>query len=205
MNGEFDNYLKEVNKHLKPLPLSERMDIIKEIRSQIIELETVHNTPEEILSRFGSPKNLTKAYLSNLITEKKSLSLNTILALCAYYTLVGFTGIIILPILIICASVFSVCSIVTPILVCIKMLNSLLNLGLPLTDHVEISAGVFPLNPILEFLLSLPLGALLFTIGWGCWKLLRAYIKSLGKAKLLTAPFKERHPCKKELLPPKIR
>lgn len=188
MNGEFDKYLNEVDKHLKPLPLPERMDIIKEIRSQIIELETMRNTPEEILSRFGSPKNLAKAYLSNLIIEKKSLSLNTILALCAYYTLVGFTGVIILPILIVCSSVFSVCGIVTPILAFIKMLNSLLNLGLPLTDHVEISAGVFPLNPILEFLLSLPLSALLVALGWGCWKLLRAYIKSVGKAKLLITP-----------------
>lgn len=182
MNKIFNDFLEKVEKYLSPLPISERMDIIQEIKSQISELETAGKSPEEILERLRNPKDLAKAYLSSLITNQKASRRNKIAALCAYYTLASFTGIIVIPILLICAPVFIFCSVVTPILTLLKMLNHLLNLGLPNLNHI-VSLGAFQFDPIWEFLLSLPISALLFSIGWGCWKLLLIYITGMGKAK----------------------
>jgi len=39
MNAKLEKYLNTVEKHLNPLPASERIDIVKEIKSLIIELE----------------------------------------------------------------------------------------------------------------------------------------------------------------------
>ena len=47
MNAKLEKYLNTVEKHLNPLPASERIDIVKEIKSLIIELEN-DNVPTEI-------------------------------------------------------------------------------------------------------------------------------------------------------------
>lgn len=38
MEKELNDYLEKVEKHLKPLPVSERIDIVQEIKSEILEL-----------------------------------------------------------------------------------------------------------------------------------------------------------------------
>lgn len=183
MDKTFNEYIQKVEKYLKPLPSLERMDILKEINSQILELENAGKTKEDILQRLGSPKELAKSYLSLLIGDEKSLLRNKVLAICAYYTLASFTGMIIIPILFICATVFIFCGVATPIISLIKMFDYLLNLGLPYMDHVGTSFGSLQMNPILGFLISLPMAALLFGAGRGCWKLLLAYIKGIKQIK----------------------
>ena len=39
MNATLEKYLDTVDKCLKPLPTSERVDIVKEIKSSILEME----------------------------------------------------------------------------------------------------------------------------------------------------------------------
>ena len=56
MNTTFEKYLDTVDKCLKPLPTSERVDIVKEIKGSILEMESDHLSTEEILNRLGNPK-----------------------------------------------------------------------------------------------------------------------------------------------------
>lgn len=39
MNTKLDKYLDTVDRHLQPLPASERVDIVKEIKGSMIEME----------------------------------------------------------------------------------------------------------------------------------------------------------------------
>ena len=39
MNTKLEKYLDTVDKYLRPLPVSERVDIVKEIKSSILEME----------------------------------------------------------------------------------------------------------------------------------------------------------------------
>ena len=68
MDTTFEKYLDTVDKSLKPLPTSERVDIVKEIKSSILEMEGDNLTTEQILSRLGRPKDLAKAYLGDLLS-----------------------------------------------------------------------------------------------------------------------------------------
>ena len=61
--------LKKIEKYLKPLPISERVDIVKEIKSEILELQGDGKTAEQITERLGNPKELAKAYLGDLIAK----------------------------------------------------------------------------------------------------------------------------------------
>ena len=67
-------YLEKVEKCLKPLPDSERVDIVKEIKSEMLELQAEGKTAEEVVARLGKPGELAKAYLGDLITKDTSFS-----------------------------------------------------------------------------------------------------------------------------------
>ena len=63
MEKNLNDYLDKVEKYLKPLPISERVDIVKEIKSEILELQSDGKTAEQITGRLGNPKELAKAYV----------------------------------------------------------------------------------------------------------------------------------------------
>lgn len=180
MEKILNDYLEKIEKYLKPLPVSERVDIVKEIKSEIIELKSDEKTTEEIIERLGNPKELAKAYLGDLIVESSAFSWNRILAICAYYSLAGFSGLFVIPVLAICSPTFIFCAVVTPIMGGIKLIDVLLNLGIPYANYIGI-AGIE--NPFVVFVLSIIIGVALYLIGRGCWKLLVRYIKIVSKTK----------------------
>ena len=183
MNAALEKYLNTVDKCLKPLPASERVDIVKEIKSSILEMESDNLTTEQILDRLGKPKDLAKAYLGDLLSKESGFSWNRFLTVCAFYSIVGLSGMIVIPCLAIVAPVFIFCGIVSPILMAIKMADYILNLGLPYMENMGVFIGIAPLNPIAEFAITLIIGALLILAGRGCWKLLVNYCKKIGKTK----------------------
>lgn len=71
MNQSLEKYLTAVDRHLKPLPVSERADIVKEIKSTMLEMESEQMSSKQILDRLGSPKDLAKAYLKDLLVKEK--------------------------------------------------------------------------------------------------------------------------------------
>lgn len=183
MDTTFEKYLDIVDKSLKPLPTSERVDIVKEIKSSILEMEGDNLTTEQILSRLGSPKDLAKAYLGDLLSKESGFSWNRLLMVCAFYSGVGLTGMFVIPCLAIMAPVFILCGIASPVLMAVKLVDYIWHLGLPYVENMGIFTGMMELNPIAEFVIALVVGVFLCLAGRGCWKLLVAYCKKVGKTK----------------------
>lgn len=180
MEKILNSYLEKIDRYLKPLPVSERVDIVKEIKSEILELQRNGKSTEEIMERLGNPKELAKAYLGDLIAKDTSFSWNRVLAICAYYSLASLSGLVIIPTLAICAPTFIFCGAITPIMGAAKLIDFLLNLGIPYVQYIGVS-GIN--NPILVFIICIITGIVLCLIGIGCWKLLVLYVKSMGKVK----------------------
>ena len=72
MEKILNDYLEKIERYLKPLPISERVDIVKEIQSEIFELQSNGKNAKEIMERLGNPKELAKAYLGDLIAKDTS-------------------------------------------------------------------------------------------------------------------------------------
>lgn len=178
MEKVLDSYLEKIEKYLKPLPVSERIDIVKEIKSEILELQGVGKNADEIVERLGNPKELAKAYLGDLITKDTSFSRNRVLAIFAYYSLAGLSGLFVIPTLAICAPAFIFVGVVSPILGALKLVDSLLGLDIPYASNIGV-AGIE--SPIIVFVLCVIIGIGLYLIGRGCWKLLVCYIKTVSK------------------------
>jgi len=180
MEKVLEDYLEKIEKYLKPLPVSERVDIVKEIKSEILELQISGKTAGEITERLGDPKELAKAYLGDLIAKDAFFGWNRFLAVCAYYSLASLSGLFVIPTLAVCAPVFIFCGIAAPVIGAVKLIDALLNLGIPYAGYIGIS-GIE--NPGIVFFLCIVMGAVLYLIGRGCWKLLVSYIKGVSKAK----------------------
>lgn len=180
MEKILNSYLEKIDRYLKPLSVSERVDIVKEIQSEILELQRNGKSTEEIMERLGNPKELAKAYLGDLIAKDTFFNWNRVLAICAYYSLASLSGLIIIPTLAICAPTFIFCGIIVPISGAVKLIDFLLNLSIPYVQYIGIS-GIN--SPILVFIICIITGVVLCLIGVGCWKLLVFYIKNMSKVK----------------------
>ena len=97
MDKLLDQYLEDVDRRLRPMPASERVDIVKEIKSELLELEAQGLGPEEIVSRLGGPRELAAAYLSDAIVKNPRFSFRRLGAVAAFYSLAGLGGMIVLP------------------------------------------------------------------------------------------------------------
>ena len=74
MDKMMNDYLNKIDRYLRPMAASERADIINEIKSEMIELQTQASlSDEQILERLGNPKVLARAYLGNRL-QKATLS-----------------------------------------------------------------------------------------------------------------------------------
>lgn len=183
MNPTFEKYLNTVDKCLKPLSALERADIVKEIESSVLEMESENLSQEQILERLGKPKDLARAYLGDLLARESGFSWNRILIICAFYSLVGFSGLVVIPCLGIIAPVFIACGVITPVLGVVKLADYILKLNIPYVDYIRFQLGQVILSPIPTFILSVVTGAILYALGYGAWKLLVAYCKGVGRAR----------------------
>lgn len=181
MEKELENYLSEVENHLRSMPTSERIDVVKELKSYIEELQ--HNdkrTSLEIISQLGSTKELAKGYLSDIISINTSFNFRKILMLISFYGLTGLSGMFIIP----CGSVLSIgliiCGIISPIAGLVKAIGFLLGIEVP---YVMFQLGNITLHPLIGSLVSVVMGILLFILGKIIWNLVIKYIRTIGKVK----------------------
>lgn len=185
MNAKFEKYLTTVERYLKPLPTSERVDIVKEIKGSILEMEQESLSEEEILKRLGEPKDLAKAYLGDLMAKESGFNFTRVLTLCAFYSVAGISGMFVIPILGIVAPTFLVMGVLSVLCMAVKLVDYIFHLGLPYMENIGVFSidGVSVMNPVGEFFAALAIGALLCFLGQGAWKLLKLYCIKVGKAK----------------------
>lgn len=178
MDKLLDQYLEDVDRSLRPMPASERVDIVKEIKSELLELEAQGLGPEEIVSRLGGPRELAAAYLSDAIVKNPRFSFRRLGAVAAFYSLAGLGGMIVLPATSIMAVTFLLCGAVLPAVGLLSFLASLVGIEVP---WVVMQLGGWTAPPALAFLISAVVGLLLLLAGWGMWKLTVRFVRLVGE------------------------
>lgn len=185
MDKSLEQYLSVIERNLKLLPTSERVDIINEIKSGMIEMEQKEGiTADEIIRRLGDPKELAREYLGDLICNSNKVEWKKLLVIIAFYSTTGFASLFIIP----CASVLSIgmmfCGIISPIAGIIKTGGYLLGFDVP---YVMFNFGPFELHPLLVLPGSILVGAGLFFGGRALWRVMIKYIQgiSIKKKKLI--------------------
>ncbi|WP_310603955.1 DUF1700 domain-containing protein [Anaerosporobacter sp.] len=178
MDKLMNEYLEKVDRHLKSMPASERVDIVKEIKSSMLELEANGLSSEEVINRLGDAKSLAKAYLGESITENTSFSLKKFGAVVRFYSYVSIGGMFILPCLSITAVTCMLCAILCPISGVIKLIAFSMGIEIP---QIQFEMGSFSAGAVPYFFISIAMGIILFCLGHKLWKLTIKFIKSVSK------------------------
>lgn len=159
MEKVLNGYLEKMEKYLKPIAVSERVDIINEIKSEMQELQTSRVSAEKIIERLGDPKDLERAYLGDLLSKESRFSWSRFLIICAFYRVVGFSGMFVIPCLGLIAPAFIICGIATPLIGAVKMIDYIFELNLPYMENIGVFVGEsIKFNPITEFFICLITG-----------------------------------------------
>lgn len=180
MEQWMNDYLTKIERYLRPLPMGERVDIIAEIKSEILELNAAGKTNEEILFRLGTPEELAKGYLGDSIAKSPAFSFRKLGAVAAFYSLAGAVWLFILPITSICGVSFMLCGAVAPLAGIVKAVARILGFETP---WVVFQFGSYTPGPWLTLVYSVVVGALLFLAGRSLWRLTLKLIKSISATK----------------------
>ena len=178
MERQLESYLDTVDRCLRPMPTSERVDIVREIKSEILELEAAGLAPQEIAARLGTPKELAAAYLSDAIVKDARFSWKRLASVAAFYSLAGLGGIVVLPAASITAVMFLVCGAVLPFAGLVTFLASLVGIEMPWA-MIQVGSWVAP--PALAFPISAVVGLLLLLAGRGLWKATVGFVRMVGQ------------------------
>ncbi|MCM1212852.1 MAG: DUF1700 domain-containing protein [Blautia sp.] len=181
MDKILEDYLEKIDKYLKPMPVTSRLDIVQEIRSEMHELEAQeHLRAKDIIQKLGNPKDLATAYLSESIVQRPAFNLKNLCQIAAFYGLAGFGSLFVLPFCGILSIALMLCSIIAPLAGIVKAAGFLIGVDVPV---IMFQFGAYTAHPLLAFPLSVILGLLFFLAGKGLWKLMIRYINAIGRQK----------------------
>ncbi|UNT92597.1 DUF1700 domain-containing protein [Allobaculum sp. Allo2] len=87
LEKSLNEYLEKIDTSLNPMTACERADIVKEIKSEMLELHTRGMSAEQILNRLGNPKELAKAYSGEAVAKSRGFSWRRLSAVIAFTAL----------------------------------------------------------------------------------------------------------------------
>lgn len=177
MYGDMKEYLRDVERYLKPLSADDRQDIVKEIESNAIELQRDRNLSfSELLERLGTPKDLARAYLGDMIANEQGHGIRKVCQIIAFYTVAGLAGMIILPFTGLLSVTLFVCSIIVPLAGIVKWVGALCGYDIP---NIMVQIGDYLATPFQTFLFSIVSAVICWILGKVLWKIMIAYIKGV--------------------------
>ena len=91
ISNDIEKYLTHVDRYLKYLPISEKTDILSELKSSFYERLISGQSSEEILAKMPSAKDLAGNYIDDTFVKTNKLSFKT---LCKYILFFSYSSLI---------------------------------------------------------------------------------------------------------------
>ena len=168
ISKKLNNYLSELDRYLVNIPVSEKIDILNELKNSFYERMKNGQTEEEILDTIESPKVLAMQYISETFTSNPSFSFAKFIQLLGLYSLASLAWISIIPSLAIMAFAFFISGGICLLAGFMELFKTIF--FIPIIGNIKF---IFFTKEIIGFpaLLIGILMAIIFTaLGYVCWK-----------------------------------
>lgn len=163
-----EKYLSQVDKHLKYMPVSEKTDILSELKSSFYERVEQGQTENDIIAEMGPAKDFALSYLGKAIVENKNFSFRHFMMALGFYSFASLAWVSLIPALAICSASFFFSCGVSVLAGAMGLLKGFLHI--PLIDKMQFIFFIYELTGIPALLVGLLSAVIFFFLGILCWK-----------------------------------
>lgn len=167
-NSALEKYLSQVDKHLKYMPVSEKTDILSELKSSFYERMEQGQTENDIIAEMGPAKDFALSYLGKAIVENKNFSFRHFMMALGFYSFASLAWVSLIPALAICSASFFFSCGVSVLAGAMGLLKGFLHI--PLIDKMQFIFFIYELTGIPALLVGLLSAVVFFFLGILCWK-----------------------------------
>lgn len=167
-NSALEKYLSQVDKHLKYMPVSEKTDILSELKSSFYERMEQGQTENDIIAEMGPAKDFALSYLGKAIVENKNFSFRHFMMALGFYSFASLAWVSLIPALAICSASFFFSCGVSVLAGAMGLLKGFLHI--PLIDKMQFIFFIYELTGIPALLVGLLSAVIFFFLGFLSWK-----------------------------------
>ena len=163
-----EKYLYQVDRRLKHMSVTEKTDILSELKNSFYERQRNGQTEGEIIAEMESPKSLAMSYLGESITRCDSFSWKHFMMVLGFYSYASLVGAIIIPILAVISVAFFFSSGVSILAGVLGMLKGVVHI--PLVEDLRFMVFTYELKGLPALLFGLLLAIIFMAVGILFWK-----------------------------------
>ena len=163
-----EKYLYQVDRRLKHMSVTEKTDILSELKNSFYEHQKNGQTEGEIIAEMESPKSLAMSYLGESITRCDSFSWKHFMMVLGFYSYASLVGAIIIPILAVISVAFFFSSGVSILAGVLGMLKGVVHI--PLVEDLRFMVFTYELKGLPALLFGLLLAIIFMAVGILFWK-----------------------------------
>lgn len=168
LNKELERYLSKVDHYLKYMPVSEKTDILSELKSSFYERIKTGQSEEVIISEMESPKALAMSYIGDSIVKNKSYSFKRFMSLFGFYSVASLAWVSIIPTLAILSVSFFLSSGLSIIAGIMGALKGIIHISV--IENMKFVFFAHELKGFPALIVGLAMAIVLALIGVLCWK-----------------------------------
>ncbi len=163
-----EKYLYQVDRCLRHMSVTEKTDILSELKNSFYERQKNGQTEEEIIAEMESPKSLAMSYLGESITRYDDFSWKNFMMVLGFYFYASLVGAIIIPILAVLAVAFFFSSGISILVGVLGMLKGVVHI--PLVEDLRFMVFTYELKGLPALLFGLILAIIFMAVGILLWK-----------------------------------
>ena len=179
LNYKLESYLKKVDDQLNFIPVSDKADILSELKNTFYERLLNGQTEEEILDEMESPRELALSYMSESITKDQKFTWRRSLKVFTVYSTMFFSSISIIPTLAVLSFTFFISSGLCILAGVVGLLRGIFSISL--FYELKIYFFSHELEGFPALITGLILAVIFGVLGMVCWKGVVRTVKFLRK------------------------
>lgn len=182
ISNDLEKYLTHVDRYLRYLPISEKTDILSELKSSFYERLKAGQTSSEIISNMPSAKDLAGNYIDDAFVKTNKLSFKT---LCKYILFFSYSSLIwlaVIPTLFTLAIGFFLSGILSFAAGIMGLLKGFINISL--LDNIKFIFVFYELKGISALIVGILFAIIFAILGILTWRGTVAIIRYLQNKKL---------------------
>ncbi|HGI1898424.1 TPA: DUF1700 domain-containing protein [Streptococcus agalactiae] len=165
---QLEKYLSKVDYYLKYMPVTEKTDILSELKSTFFERIKNGQSEESIIAELGTPKELAMSYMGESIIKKRGFSFKRFMMVIGFYSIASMAWISIIPTLAVLSVSFFFSSAVSVLAGVMGLLKGIIHISI--IDNLKFMFFIYELKGIPAFLVGLILAIIFIGLGVLCWK-----------------------------------